>query len=231
MTNEDKLREYLKRVTTDLAQIRERLRRMEERQQERTRRQADLDKLRAATDDPSTGEGSLQKLIEQMTWIFGGEFLAGTGRRQLTVLDQLDLALLRPDGRLHCVELKRPAIHALVKKQRNHWIVWHHVHEAVGQAESYLRELDEARDHILSRLHIDCRRASITVVIGHRGHDRSGATGQEIDEAIRTYNSHLSRVSVTTYDDLIENAQRMLDLSAPHQSQTALPRGPRGQLG
>jgi hypothetical protein len=87
--------------------------------------------------------------------------------------------------------------------------------EAVGQAESYLRELDEARDHIFSRLHIDCRRASMTVVIGHRGHDRSGATSREIDEAIRTYNSHLSRVRVTTYDDLIENAQRMLELAAP----------------
>jgi mycoketide-CoA synthase len=34
MANEDKLRDYLKRVTTDLAQTRERLRRVEERQQE-----------------------------------------------------------------------------------------------------------------------------------------------------------------------------------------------------
>jgi hypothetical protein len=152
-----------------------------------------------------------------MTWIFGGEFLAGTGRRQLTVLDQLDLVLFRPDGSLHGVELKRPGILRLVKKPLNHWIVGSHVHEAVGQAESYLRELDEARDHILSRLDIDCRRASMTVVIGHRDHDQSDATSQEIDEAIRTYNSHLSRVSVTTYDNLIENAQRMLDLAAPHR--------------
>src|SRR3954447_19534801 len=34
MANEDKLRDYLKRVTADLAQARERLRLMEERQQE-----------------------------------------------------------------------------------------------------------------------------------------------------------------------------------------------------
>lgn len=184
---------------------------------QRARRQADLDKLREAVDDPSTSEGSCQEFIEQMTWIFGGEFLAGTGRRQLTVLDQLDLALLRPDGSLHGVELKRPGIRALVKKQRNHWIVWRHVHEAVGQAESYLRELDEARDYIDSRLHVDCRRASMTIVIGHRGHDTSGATRHEVDEAIRTYNSHLSRITVTTYDNLIENAQRMLELAAPYQ--------------
>ena len=54
----------------------------------------------------------------------------------------------------------------------------------------------------------------MTVIIGHRGHDRSGATSEEVDEVIRTYNSHLSRVSLTTYDNLIENAQRMLDLAA-----------------
>jgi len=147
---------------------------------QRARRQTDLDKLRAAVDDSSTSEGTCQKLIEQMTWIFGGEFLAGTGRRQLTVLDQLDLALLRPDGSLHGVELKRPGIRALVKKPLSHWIVGSHVHDAVGQAESYLRELDEARDNIYSRLDIDCRRASMTVVIGHRGHDQSDATSQEI---------------------------------------------------
>ena len=34
MANEEKLREYLKRVTTDLAQVRERLRKVEDHKQE-----------------------------------------------------------------------------------------------------------------------------------------------------------------------------------------------------
>ncbi|MFJ9615649.1 Shedu anti-phage system protein SduA domain-containing protein [Streptomyces noursei] len=183
---------------------------------QRARRQADLDELRAAVDDLTTSEADLQKIIQQMTWIFGGEFLPGTSRRNLTPRDQLDLSLLRPDGTLHGVELKRAHIKDLVKAQRNHLIVGPKVNEAVGQAMNYLRELDERRSQILVDFDIDCRRASMTVVIGH-SRFVTGIASSEVDETIRTYNSHWNRVSLTTYDRLIENAQRTLDLTGPER--------------
>ncbi|MFJ8057173.1 Shedu anti-phage system protein SduA domain-containing protein [Streptomyces sp. NPDC096142] len=183
---------------------------------QRARRQADLDELRAAVDDLTTSEADLQKIIQNMTWIFGGEFLPGTARRNLTPRDQLDLSLLRPDGTLHGVELKRAHINNLVKIQRNHLIIGPKVNEAVGQAMNYLVELDERRSQILVDFGIDCRRASMTVVIGH-SRFVTGVTPPEVDEVIRTYNSHWDRVSLTTYDRLIENAQRTLDLTAPER--------------
>ncbi|MFD3531857.1 Shedu anti-phage system protein SduA domain-containing protein [Streptomyces sp. NPDC058664] len=181
---------------------------------QRARRQADLDRLRAAVEEPGTTEGDLQKIVEGMTWIFGGEFLPGTARRSLTLRDQLDLALLRPDGTLHGVELKKASIPSLVTKYRNHLIVGREVDKAKGQAINYLCELDEKRSQILVDLQVDSRRASMTVVIGNRGFHAAGASPEEIDEVFRTLNAHLSRVSITTYDRLIENAQRMIDLSA-----------------
>ncbi|MGD3112189.1 Shedu anti-phage system protein SduA domain-containing protein [Streptomyces sp. YGL11-2] len=184
---------------------------------QRARRQTDLDELRTAVEDDKTSEAELQKLVERMTWIFGGEFLSGTARRNLTVRDQLDLSLVRPDGTLHGVELKRANIGRLVTGQRNHLIVGPKVNEAVGQAMNYLRELDEKRPQILIDHGIDCRRASMTVVIGHSGFVTTGATPAEVDETIRTYNSHWNRLNVITYDRLIENAQRTLDLTAPER--------------
>ncbi|RPK68104.1 hypothetical protein EES42_21765 [Streptomyces sp. ADI95-17] len=181
---------------------------------QRARRQADLVELRAAAEDSATSEGDLQKLVQRMTWIFGGEFLPGTARRNLTLRDQLDLTLLRPDGTLHGVELKKANIDRLVTVQRNHLIVGHEINKAVGQAMNYLRELDEKRSQLLVDLGIDARRASMTVVIGHSTFVTNGASSAQIDETIRTYNSHLTRVSVTTYDRLIGNAQRTLDLTA-----------------
>lgn len=181
---------------------------------QRRRRQADLDELRAVAEDPTSNEGRLQKLVQRMTWIFGGEFLLGTARRNLTVRDQLDVALIRPDGTLHGVELKQASIKKLVTGHRSHLIVGPEVHAAVGQAMNYLRELDEKRHQILADLRIDCRRASMTVVIGHSGLITNGVSSREVDETIRTYNSYLSRVSVVTYDRLIENAQRTLDLAS-----------------
>jgi len=179
------------------------------------RRQADLIELRAAAEDSTTSEGDLQKLVQRMTWIFGGEFLPGTARRNITLRDQLDLTLLRPDGTLHGVEIKKANVDRLVTGQRNHLIVGHEINKAVGQAMNYLRELDEKRPQLLVDLGIDARRASMTVVIGHSAFVANGASSAQIDETIRTYNSHLTRVSVTTYDRLIGNAQRMLDLTTP----------------
>ncbi|MEU0986439.1 Shedu anti-phage system protein SduA domain-containing protein [Streptomyces sp. NPDC005953] len=183
---------------------------------QRAQHQADLDELRAAVDDPTTSEADLQKMIQGMTWIFGGEFLPGTARRSLAPRDQLDLSLLRPDGTLHGVELKRAHVKDLVKAHRNHLIVGPKVNEAVGQAMNYLRELDERRSQILVDFDIDCRRTSMTVVIGH-SRFVAGVTSTEVSETIRTYNGHWSRVSLTTYDRLIENAQRTLDLTGPER--------------
>jgi hypothetical protein len=180
---------------------------------QRARRQAELDLVRGAVEDSGASEADLQKLIEQMTWIFGGEFLPGTARRGLTSRDQLDLTLVRPDGTLHGIELKKANIHRLVVRQRSHYIPGPDVYQAIGQAENYLRELDEKRPQILVDLGIDCRSASMTVVIGHSQMVTTGATSAEVEETFRSCNSFRTRVSITTYDRLIQNAQRTLDLA------------------
>jgi hypothetical protein len=82
-------------------------------------------------------------------------------------LDQLDLVLLRPDGSLHGLELKAATPkNPLVKRDHNHVIVGGEVNDAFGQAINYLRELDESRHQILAEWRIDCRRASMTIVMG-----------------------------------------------------------------
>jgi hypothetical protein len=180
---------------------------------QRARRQAGLDKLRAAVENPETKEHTLRKLIKEMPWIFGGEFVR-EGRRDLTAQDELDLVLLRHDGSLHGVELKKATLKKpLAKRDHSHVIVGGEVSDAYGQAINYLRELDESRHQILAQWKIDCRRASMTIVIGRSSAPGKHVTPQEADEAIRTYNSHHSRVTVTTYDRLLENAQRMLDIT------------------
>ncbi|MHC3817638.1 Shedu anti-phage system protein SduA domain-containing protein [Streptomyces sp. DT9] len=182
---------------------------------QRTRRQDDLNELRMAVEDSKTKESDLQKIIQRMTWIFGSEFDPGTVRRNLTLRDQLDLALIRPDGTLHGVELKKANIKKLVTSHRSHLIPGPEVHQAICQANNYLRELDEHRSQILADLGIDCRRASMTVVIGHTNFVETDVARREVDEVMRTYNSDRSRVTVTTYDQLIENAQRSIDLTVP----------------
>jgi antiviral defense system Shedu protein SduA len=190
----------------------------------RRHRAVGLAELRRLVRDPGTLEADLQRLLEQHTWIFGGEYLGPGTRRELVQGEQLDIPLIRGDGTLHGVEIKKANIKTLVVRNHNHLGVGAHVHNAVVQAMNYLRELDEHRHIVLGKHRVDCRRASMTIVIGDSSFVRPWYTAEEIAEAIRTYNAYISRIKVVTYTELINNAQRSLDLA--ETSDTASEPGP-----
>jgi hypothetical protein len=55
-----------------------------------------------------TTETDMQARIGDAYWLFGGRYVGVADRRNLTPLDQHDIALLGADGTLHVVELKGP---------------------------------------------------------------------------------------------------------------------------
>lgn len=176
------------------------------------RQQQAVEALDTVARDPTSTENDLQKVLDKEWWMFGGRFIDKTKRRSLTVLDQMDIPLIRSDGSLHLVELKQANIPKLIRKHRNHLIVGDDVHEAASQAMNYLVALDEQRAQILADLKVDVRRASATIVVGHTDLV-DGFNSKEIHEAVRTYNSHISRIEVITYDELVSGARRSLDFS------------------
>lgn len=178
---------------------------------QRSRRRQALDDLDALIDDPDAKEHDFQDLLEGMTWIFGGEYQTHIGRRELTAQDQVDLSLLRPDGTLHAVELKLANIKHLVTGRHGQYKVGAEVNKALGQAMNYLERLDEQRHAILSEFHIDCRRASITILIGSPRHIAGEITTRDINATLRRYNSHLTRIRVCTYDEILNTARMSLD--------------------
>jgi len=164
---------------------------------------------------PGTTETDVQRVIGDAYWLFGGRYVGVADKRNLIPLDQHDIPLLGADGTLHIVELKGPHIRKLVRRHRNHWVVGDDVHEAVAQAMNYLRSIDEM-GAALTTLHrnelgqeYDMRRAFATVVIGHPVH-AEGVDEKAVQQTIRSYNAHLSRVEVITYKDLADTAERAL---------------------
>lgn len=173
---------------------------------DRAKHQRGLSRLRSVVDDSQSTEHDLTAVLKEEWWIFGGRYIDQAKRRNFTVLDQIDIALIRADGALHVVELKQATIPRLVVPHRNHYIVGPEVHAAVAQTMNYLRSLDEQRPTILAELGIDCRRAFATVVVGHPQYVSGDIPLGVIKEALRTYNSHLARIEVLTYQDLVEGA-------------------------
>jgi hypothetical protein len=172
-----------------------------------------LEKLKQIAADPTSDENSFQQILQDNPWMFGGQFVGVEKTRTLTTQDQIDIALVTGDGSLHVVELKRANIPKLVKKYRKHHIVGNDVHEAVSQTENYLRSLDEEAHTIKSKLGFEAHRVFATVVIGHIDHNTETMQDDCFYRTLRTYNSHLSRVQVITYDQLIANARNSLQLT------------------
>jgi hypothetical protein len=180
-------------------------------------RQAGLAALRTVVEDADSSESALHACLKDQEWIFGGAYVAELARRQYTPETILDIPLLRGDGSLQVVELKRANIKDLVIRRSGHLMLGAAVHRAVSQAQNYLRVLDENRPRILAEYGLDARRASATVVIGHPQYVTGDVTSQEIAETLRTYNTHQTRMEVITYETLLDSASRMLALSSARQ--------------
>jgi hypothetical protein len=175
------------------------------------RRAAGLEVLRAVVEDRHAQERHVQRALEGQHWIFGGRFVGEAAHRRLVPGDEVDIPLIRGDGSLHIVELKRSMslTGPLVRRHRNAWVPAAQVTEAVGQAVNYLVGLDENRDRIGEQFGIETRRVSALILIGHPALQPE-VPEEEITEALRTFNTHLSRVEVLTYKELLDNAHRAL---------------------
>jgi hypothetical protein len=176
------------------------------------RRRSSLARLRTVIESPKSTERDIHKELKQQTWIFGGRYVKEIARRRLTTTDEIDIPLLRGDGSLHVIELKKAVIPNLVEPLRSHYAVGTEVHRAVSQAANYLRSLDENRALILAEHGIECRRTFATVLIGHPKFIDHAYDPAEVAATLRTYNAALSRIEVITYEELIEAAERTLRL-------------------
>jgi hypothetical protein len=200
-----------------------------------SQRRALVHRLRDLTDDPAATETDIQALIGNAYWIFGGRYVGVASRRNLTMLDQHDIPLLRSDGTLHVVELKGPSIEKLIVRHRNHWIVGQAVHEAAAQATNYLRDLDEqglmAAGVLANELgqQYDMSRCFATVVVGHADHHRpADAERKVVARTLRQYSASLSRVEVISYDQLVESAERALDFETDTNRAATSPKSSAG---
>ncbi|MFE1150406.1 Shedu anti-phage system protein SduA domain-containing protein [Streptomyces albidoflavus] len=181
---------------------------------EMQRRSASLRSLRELIEDETTTEHALQRALTGMHWIFGGRVIGQADQRRLVPGDEVDIPLIRGDGSFQVVELKRAAGAKLVKEHRGSWVPRREVHDAVGQAINYLVGLDENRERILEEFGVDTRRASALVLVGHPS-SQPEVSEREINEVLRIHTSHLNRIEVLTYKELVDSAERALALGEP----------------
>ncbi|WP_052720283.1 hypothetical protein [Actinoplanes rectilineatus] len=151
--------------------------------------------LEAAVADPRSTERDLQVVLQRNLWVLGGTYHPMTATRRLVTGACHDIPLLLPDGTRHVVVPRRAAVPVVVER-RGRTIVTEHVHRAVSQVTDYLTGVDE-----LHPPWDDDTWITATVLIGFP------APGAEVvHRALRSFNSHLARIRVVTYRQLLDQA-------------------------
>jgi len=166
--------------------------------------------LRTALDEGDDAESTYQAWCEQHSWAFGNAYVLRDDVREISPGDHLDLLL--PSviaGYRDVVELKRPSMSLLNwdSRHRNYYFAAE-ASRAIGQCHRYLDVLHEVaarglRDHP----EIVAYHPRAIIVLG-RSHDWE----EEKLRALHGLNRRLSGVSILTYDQLLAQGERLVEL-------------------
>lgn len=153
-------------------------------------------------------EGKFQSFLGENAWLFGSEYSELLERRNWVRGHNKDFMLRRTiDGYLEIVEIKRPIKEQLFLYDESHDSYYPSagLNKVVGQVIKYLKEMDADSHRIRSKDSEDPLKIRARIIIG-RDHD---AIHQE---ALRSYNGHLHRIEILTYDQLLRIGNRVLDV-------------------
>lgn len=166
--------------------------------------------LRRLLDGGETNEQSYQSWCQQNSWAFGNAYVLHDGVREITPGDNLDLLLPTTiSGYRDIVELKRPDKKVLMwdGTHRNFYFSAD-VSKAIGQCHRYLDVLHEvAANGLRDHPEIVAYHPRAIVVIG-----RSSDWEEEQLKALHGLNARLTGITVMTYDHLLNQGERLLQV-------------------
>lgn len=155
-------------------------------------------------------EQTYQVWCEKHSWAFGNAYVVRDDVRQISPGDNLDMLMPTViSGYRDLIELKRPNMEVLVydKSHRNYYFS-SEVSKAIGQCHRYLDVLSEvAADGLRDHPEIVAYHPRAIIVIG-----RSASWGEEQLKALHGLNCRLNGITVMTYDQLLLQGERLLEL-------------------
>lgn len=166
------------------------------------------DELSALVAEEGVAESSLQGLLSDNPWLFGSEYSELLPRRTWTRDDRLDFMLRRTaDDYLEIIEIKTPIAQPLFRHDRSHdsYAPAAPLAEAIGQVVRYIDEVERNRNSIIATDDCDPLKIRARIIIGRDGDAQQKA-------ALRQLNSHLHRIEVLTFDQLLRIADRVLSV-------------------
>ncbi len=177
--------------------------------------------LREYLDTGVVDEKVYQNWCEQHSWAFGHTFLPADKVRSITTGDQVDLLLpaIRTGFR-DIVEVKRPDANVLLydKKHRDYYFS-SEVSEVIGQCHRYLDMFcDQTKIGIADHPEIVAYHPRAIIVIG-----RSVEWKEDRLRALHGLNRRLIDMDIITYDHLLAQGERLIEVLSSEVEKDDLP--------
>lgn len=173
--------------------------------------------LRSNLGRGEAAEQVYQSWCEKHCWAFGNAYVVRDEVRAITTGDNIDLML--PNviaGYRDIVELKRPNMDVLLydRAHKNYYFSAD-VSKAIGQCHRYLDMLHNFADNgLVDHKEIVAYHPRATIVIG-RSHDWM----DEQQRALHGLNRRMNGITVMTYDHLLAQGERLLEVMSPAAGQ------------
>lgn len=173
--------------------------------------------LRMTLNTGEANEQIYQDWCEKHCWAFGNAYVIRDSVRSISAGDKIDLLL--PNviaGYRDIVELKRPDKEVLLYDvdHKNHYFSAE-VSKAIGQCHRYLDILHEAaKEGLLDHKEVVAYHPRATIVIG-----RSKSWREDQQHALHGLNRRLHGISVMTYDHLLAQGERLLEVLGPEREE------------
>ena len=151
-----------------------------------------------------------QDWCEKNGWIFGNQYIMKDTDRSISRSDKVDLlAASVISGFRDIIELKKPTFKVLNYDQSHEaYYFAAEVSKAIGQCHRYLDVFsEEAVNGLRDNKEIIAYHPRATIIIG-----RSNDWTDEMHKALHGLNSRMNGISVLTYDHLLLQGKRLIDL-------------------
>ena len=168
-----------------------------------------MDELEAALETES-GEQYYQEWCERNGWIFGNQYVMKDTERSISRNDNVDLlATSVVSGFRDIIELKKPTFTVLVRDTSHESYYFSaEVSKAIGQCHRYLDVFsEEAVAGLRDNREIVAYHPRATIVIG-----RSNDWNDNQHRALHGLNSRMNGISILTYDHLLLQGRRLIDM-------------------
>lgn len=176
-----------------------------------------VSKLRVHLDAGEADEQIYQEWCERHTWAFGNTYVMRDDVRTITIGDRLDLLLPTViSGYRDIIELKRPDKPVLAyDSQHSDYFFTTHVSQAIGQCHRYLDVFHEAAARgLMDHPEIVAYHPRAIIVIG-----RSHEWNSDMLKALHGLNSRLNGISIMTYDQLLAQGERLIEMLSAQLSE------------